>query len=51
MLSDLGIEKNKNFNLRDEDITRVKKAVAAACNSPKTEAEASKFSRVVGCCG
>jgi uncharacterized metal-binding protein len=51
VLTDLGIEKNKNFNLSDEDITRVKKAVADACNSPKTEAEASKFSRAVGCCG
>ena len=51
VLTDLGIEKNKNFNLSDEDIMRVKKAVAAACNSPKTGAEASKFSRAVGCCG
>lgn len=51
VLTDLGIEKNKNFNLSDEDILRVKKAVAAACNGPKTAAETSKFSRVVGCCG
>ena len=51
VLTDLGIEKNKNFNLSDDDVRKVKDAVRAACNSPKTGAEASKFSRVVGCCG
>jgi uncharacterized metal-binding protein len=51
VLTDLGIEKNKNFNLSDEDILRVKKAVAAACSDPKTATDTSKFSRVVGCCG
>jgi uncharacterized metal-binding protein len=31
VLTDLGIEKNKNFNLRDEDVRSVKDAVRAAC--------------------
>lgn len=51
VLTDLGIEKNKDFNLSDEDITRVKKAVAAACKGPNVGTEAGKFSRIVGCCG
>jgi uncharacterized metal-binding protein len=51
VLTDLGIEKNKNFNLSDEDIMRVKEAVAAACNGQKTASETSTSSKVVGCCG
>jgi len=49
VLTDLGIEKNKNFNLSDEDIIRVKKAIMVACKAPNTDA--GKFSRIVGCCG
>lgn len=51
VLTDLGIEKNKNFQLSDEDLLRVKEAVVAACNGQKSAAETSAFSKVVGCCG
>jgi uncharacterized metal-binding protein len=51
VLTDLGIEKNKNFHLSDEDLTRVKEAVVAACNGQKSAAKTSAFSKVVGCCG
>lgn len=51
VLTELGIEKNKNFKLNNEDILRVKEAVVAACKGQKTEAQAAKLSRVVGCCG
>jgi uncharacterized metal-binding protein len=32
VLTDLGIEKNKNFDLRPEEIQKVKAAVKEACN-------------------
>ncbi|MFO7687172.1 MAG: putative zinc-binding protein [Desulfobacterales bacterium] len=51
VLTDLGIEKNKNFDLSDKDLMRVKEAVVAACNSQKSAAETSALSKVVGCCG
>jgi uncharacterized metal-binding protein len=51
VLTDLGIEKNKDFNLSDEDIVRVKSAIVAACKGPNVGTEAGKFSRIVGCCG
>ena len=51
VLTDLGIEKNKDFNLSDEDIVRVKGAIVAACKGPNVGTEAGKFSRIVGCCG
>lgn len=35
VLTDLGIEKNKDFNLRRDEIDRVKQAVKAACGVPK----------------
>lgn len=35
ILTDLGIEKNKDFNLRRDEIDRVKQAVKAACGVPK----------------
>jgi len=31
VLTDLGIEKNKDFNLKTEDIQKVKAAVQSAC--------------------
>jgi len=31
VLTALGIEKNKNFNLKDEDIQKVKAAIRSAC--------------------
>lgn len=51
VLTELGIEKSKNLTLSNEEILRVKEAVVAACKSQKTEAQANKFSSVVGCCG
>jgi uncharacterized metal-binding protein len=35
VLTDLGIEKNKDFNLRRDEIDRVKQAVKPACRAPK----------------
>ncbi len=35
VLTDLGIEKNKDFNLGRDEIDRVKQAVKAACFKPK----------------
>lgn len=32
VITDLGIEKNKNFNLKTEDVTKVKNAVRKTCN-------------------
>lgn len=51
VLTDLGIEKNKDFNLSDEDMVRVKNAIVAACKGPNVGTEAGKFSRIVECCG
>lgn len=52
VLTDLGIEKNKDFNLSEEHLATVKKAVVAACNGQKSVADTSTFSKVVkGCCG
>jgi uncharacterized metal-binding protein len=51
VLTDLGIEKNKNFDLSDENLMRVKEAVVAACNGQKSAAEIRAVSKVVGCCG
>ena len=35
VLTDLEIQKNKDFNLRRDEIDRVKQAVKAACEAPK----------------
>jgi uncharacterized metal-binding protein len=51
VVTDLGIEKNKNFNLNDENLLKVKQAVAAACSGQKTEADKGTLSKVMGCCG
>ncbi|RPJ77116.1 MAG: zinc-binding protein [Desulfobacteraceae bacterium] len=51
VLTDLGIEENKDFNLSDEDLSRVKQAVVTACKGQKTAPETDTFSNVVGCCG
>jgi uncharacterized metal-binding protein len=37
VLTDLGIEKNKNFNLKVEDIQKVKAAVKSVCKSETSE--------------
>jgi uncharacterized metal-binding protein len=51
VLTDLGIEKNKDFNLREEDLQRVKEAVVAACNNQKAASETGASSKTIGCCG
>ena len=33
ILTDLGIEKNKDFNLKKEDLTRVKEAIKQTCKA------------------
>lgn len=51
VLTDLGIEKNKDFNLKEGDLTRVKEAVVAACNGQKAASETGFLPKAVGCCG
>jgi len=50
VLTDLGIEKNKDFKLKREDIEKVKEAIREVCNQEQTSipmAEAGSGS----CCG
>ncbi len=48
VLTELGIEKNKNFRLNPEDVRRAKEAVRAACNG----AGVAVFKPAAGgCCG
>ena len=49
VLTDLGIEKNKNFNLNNEDVRKVKNAIRAACNSQQTAAAMNSASAKGGC--
>ena len=51
VLTDLGIEKNKNFTLSDEDVRKVKDAVRAACAGPQPAAAMSAAPSKGGCCG
>ena len=51
VLTDLGIEKNKNFTLSDEDVRKVKDAVRAACAGPQPAADMSAAPSKGGCCG
>jgi uncharacterized metal-binding protein len=51
VLTDLGIEKNKNFNLRDEDVHIVKGAVRTACAGQKPSVAADAAPAKGGCCG
>lgn len=52
VLTDLGIEKNKNFNLRDEDVRSVKDAVRAVCAGQQPAAAiGGAASAKGGCCG
>ena len=51
VLTDLGIEKNKNFNLSNEDARKVKDAVRAVCNSQQPAAAINSASAKGGCCG
>jgi uncharacterized metal-binding protein len=50
VLTDLGIEKNKNFNLSDEDVRKVKDAVRATCAGQQTAATESAASAKGRCC-
>ena len=50
VLTDLGIEKNKDFNLRRDDIEKSKDAVKVAC-SPDKSAGASSGGAGGCCCG
>ena len=38
MITDLGIEKNKDFNLKPEDLARVKQAIREAAKSQTSAA-------------
>ncbi len=52
VLTDLGIEKNKNMNLAHEDVAKVKGAVRAACGkNSKAKAESDVKATTGGCCG
>jgi uncharacterized metal-binding protein len=51
VLTDLGIEKNKNFTLSGADVRKVKDAVRAACAGPLPAAAMSAASAKGGCCG
>ena len=51
VLTDLGIEKNKEFNVSAEDVRNVKKAVRAACPNQPTAAAIGAAPAKGGCCG
>jgi uncharacterized metal-binding protein len=42
VITDLGIEKSKDFNLRDDDVQRVKDAVRACCKEDAQKGVAGK---------
>ena len=50
VVTDLGIEKNKDFNLKDDDVAKVKLAVRAACSKQSAEKETAA-TESAGCCG
>ena len=50
VLTDLGIEKNKDFNLNDGDVAKVKLAIRAVCSKASVEKETAA-SESAGCCG
>jgi uncharacterized metal-binding protein len=51
VLTDLGIEKNKNFSLNPDDVRRVKDAIQAACNGQQPAAVINTAPAKGGCCG
>jgi uncharacterized metal-binding protein len=51
VLTNLGIEKNKNFNLSDDDVHIVKDAVRTACAGQKPTVAADTAPSKGGCCG
>jgi uncharacterized metal-binding protein len=50
VVTDLGIEKNKDFNLHDEDVAKVKLAIRGICSKGSIENKA-EASESAGCCG
>jgi uncharacterized metal-binding protein len=50
VITELGLEKNKNFNLKPEDIQTVKNAVRAACSS-RVPAKGGTEAGTGTCCG
>jgi len=50
VLTDLGIEKNKDFNLTQEDIQKVKDAIKVACNQEQPVIPIAETG-ACGCCG
>ena len=50
IVSDIGIEKNHEFNLKPEDIQIVKNAVRSACAQKAKAAEAAAASVAGSCC-
>jgi len=51
VLTDLGIEKNKNFSLNTDDVRRVKDAIQAACNGQQPAVVINAAPAKGGCCG
>jgi uncharacterized metal-binding protein len=51
VVTDLGIEKNKNFALSEEDVRKVKEAIRAAYNGRQPAASMNATSAKGGCCG
>ena len=51
VITDLGIEKNKNFSLKAEEIARVKSAVLDACGTGAPAAAVGQAAETIGCCG
>jgi uncharacterized metal-binding protein len=51
VITDLGIEKNKDFNLKAEDIARVKSAVLETCGTGVPAAAGGQALKTIGCCG
>ncbi len=50
VITDLGIEKNKNFALKAEDITKVKSTVLGIC-SKHTNNDSTPLKKTFNCCG
>ncbi len=50
VVTDSGIEKDKNFSLKAEEIAKVKSAVLDACGTGAPVA-ADQTSKTIGCCG
>jgi uncharacterized metal-binding protein len=51
VLTDLGVEKNKNSSLTEQDVRRVKNAVRAACAGQQPAVKIKAAPAKGGCCG